>query len=97
MKLVIMFFGVLHQKILTVQRRSFNWQLILGLAYLIVDFYGHIRNYVMNVGLSCLQDLFANCKTSYQELPIITIYKAFIRSHLVYDDILYDEVYNTSY
>ena len=49
MKPIIMFFGVLHRKILIIQR--FNWQLILVFAYLIAEFYEHVRNYLLNVGL----------------------------------------------
>ena len=50
MKPIIMFFGFLHLNISPLVQR-FNWRIILEVASSIVEFYGHIKNYLINVGL----------------------------------------------
>ena len=46
--------------------------------------------------ISKTMGLYVNCKIFYQTLHLSPIYKAFIRPHLDYGDILYDQAYNMS-
>ena len=47
--------------------------------------------------ISKTMGLYVNCKIFYQALHLSPIYKAFIRPHLDYGDILYDQAYNMSF
>ena len=47
---------------------------------------------VMSIGL-----LIVNCKNLLSRAALITIYKTFIRPHLDYGDILFDQEYNMAF
>ena len=63
-----------------------------------VEFYVQIKKLfdkcgpVMSIGL-----LIVNCKNLLSRAALITIYKAFIRPHLDYGDILFDQEYNMAF
>ena len=59
-----------------------------------LDFKEHIQNVLNKVSKTI--GLYENFKKNLPRPPLITIYKSFIRSHLDYGDIIYDQAYNIS-
>ena len=60
-----------------------------------LDFKEHIQNVLNKVSKTI--GLYENFKKNLPRPPLITIYKSFIRSHLDYGHIIYDEGYNVSF
>ena len=59
-----------------------------------LDFKEHIQNVLAKVSKTI--GLLRKLQKSLPRSPLITIYKYFVRSHLDYGDIIYDQVYNVS-
>ena len=57
-----------------------------------LDFQGHLKNIYnkVNVTIGLL-------RKPYNTLPILPIYKSFIRPYLDYDDTIYDQAYTASF
>ena len=60
-----------------------------------LDFKEHIQNVFSNVSKTI--GLLCKLQKNLLRPPLITIYKSFIRSHLDYGHIIYDEGYNVSF
>ena len=60
-----------------------------------LDFKEHIQNLLNKVSKAI--GLLRKLEKILPRPPLITIYKCFIRSHLDYGDIIYDQVYNVSF
>ena len=60
-----------------------------------LDFKEHIQNVFSSVSKTI--GLLCKLQKNLLRPPLITIYKSFIRSHLDYGDIIYDERYNVSF
>ena len=60
-----------------------------------IDSKEHIQNVVNKVSKTI--GLFRKLQKILPRPPLITIYKSFIRSHLDYGDIIYDQAYNVSF
>ena len=60
-----------------------------------LDFQGHLKNVYgkVNKTIGLLQKL----NNTLPRLPLLTIYKSFIRPHLDYGDIIYDHAYTASF
>ena len=60
-----------------------------------LDFRKHVRNIIIKVNrrISLLRKLHNNLPRA----PLVRIYKFFIRPHLDYEDILYDQTFNNSF
>ena len=60
-----------------------------------LDFQGHLKSILNKVNKTiCLLHKLHN---TLPRLPLLTIYKSFIRPHLDYGDIIYDQAYNDSF
>ena len=60
-----------------------------------LDFQGHLKNIYSKVNKTIgLLHKFHNTLT---RLPLLTIHKSFIRPHLDYDDVIYDQAYTASF
>ena len=70
----------------------------IRVVYAIVEFYVQIKKLfdtcglVMSIGL-----LIVNCKNLLSRAAHITLYNAFIRPHLDYGDILFDQEYSMAF
>ena len=60
-----------------------------------LDFKDHIQSVLNKVSKTI--GLLHKLQEILPRLPLITIYKPFIRSHLGYRDIIYDQAYNVSF
>ena len=60
-----------------------------------LDFKEHIQNVLSKVSKTI--GLLRKLQKILPRPPLITIYKSFIRSHLDYGDIIYDQAYNVSF
>ena len=59
-----------------------------------LDFQGHLKSVLNEVNKTI--GLLRKLHNTLSRLPLLTIYKSFIRSHLDYGDIIYDQAYNVS-
>ena len=62
---------------------------------LTVDFKEHIQNVLNKVSKTI--GLLSKLQKILPRPPLITIYKSFIRPHVDYGDIIYNQVYNVSF
>ena len=62
---------------------------------LTVDFKEHIQNVLNKV--SKTTGLLSKLQKILPRPPLITIYKSFIRPHVDYRDVIYNQVYNVSF
>ena len=60
-----------------------------------LDFLEHLKNTQAKVNKSVA--LLRKLRTILPRQPLLTIYEAFIRSHLDYGDTIYDQAYNDSF
>ena len=60
-----------------------------------LDFKGHLKSIFDKVNKTI--GLLRKLHNTLPRLPLLTIYKSFIRPHLDYDDIIYDQAYNVSF
>ena len=60
-----------------------------------LDFQGHLKNIFNKVNKTI--GLLRNLRNTLPRLHLPTIYKSFIRPHLDYGDIIYDQAYNVSF
>ena len=60
-----------------------------------LDFQGHIKNMYSKVNktIGLLRKLY----NTLPRLPLLTIYKSFIRPYLYYGDVIYDQAYTASF
>ena len=56
-----------------------------------LDFQGHLKNIYSKVNKT--MGLLPKFHNTLPRLPLLTIYKSFIRPHLDYGDVIYDEAY----
>ena len=61
----------------------------------ILDFQGHLKNIYSKVNKKI--GLLCKLHNTLSRLPLLTIYKSFIRPHLDYDDVIYDQAYTASF
>ena len=59
-----------------------------------LDFQGHLKN---NSKINKATGLLRKLHNTLPRLPLLTIYKSFIRPHLDYVDIIYDQAYTASF
>ena len=59
-----------------------------------LDFQGHLKNIYSKVNKTI--GLLRKLHNTLPRLPLLTIYKSFIRPHLDYGDIIYDLAYTAS-
>ena len=60
-----------------------------------LDFQGHLKSIFNKVNKTI--GLLRKLHNTLPRLPLLTIYKSFIRPHLDYGDVLYDQAYNVSF
>ena len=60
-----------------------------------LDFQGHLKSIFNKVNKTI--GLLRKFHNTLPRLPLLTIYKSFIRPHLDYGDIIYDQAYNVSF
>ena len=60
-----------------------------------LDFQGHLKSIFNKVNKTI--GLLRKLHNTLPRLPLLTIYKSFIRPHLDYGDIIYDQAYNVSF
>ena len=60
-----------------------------------LDFQGHLKSILNKVNKTI--GLLRKLHNTLPRLPLLTIYKSFIRPHLDYGDIIYDQAYNVSF
>ena len=60
-----------------------------------LDFQGHLKNIYNKVNKTI--GLLCKPHNTLPRLPLLTIYKPFIRPNLDYDDIRYDQAYTASF
>ena len=60
-----------------------------------VDFQGHLKNIYSKINKAI--GLLRKLHNTLPRLPLLTIYKSFIRPHLDYVDIIYDQAYTASF
>ena len=60
-----------------------------------LDFQEHFKNIYSKVNKTI--DLLRKLHNTLPRLPLLTIYKSFIRPHLDYGDIVYDQAYIASF
>ena len=60
-----------------------------------LDFQGHLKSIFNKVNKKI--GLLSKLLNTFSRLPLLTIYKSFIRPHLDYGDIIYDQAYNVSF
>ena len=60
-----------------------------------LDFQGHLKSILNKVNKTV--GLLCKLHNILPRLPLLTIYKSFIRPHLDYGDIIYDQAYNVSF
>ena len=60
-----------------------------------LDFQGHLKSIFNNVNKAI--GLLRKLHNTLLSLPLLTIYKSFIRPHLDYWDVFYDQAYNVSF
>ena len=60
-----------------------------------LDFQGHLKSVLNKVNKTI--GLLRKLHNTLPRLPLLTIYKSFIRPHLDYGDIIYDQAYNVSF
>ena len=60
-----------------------------------LDFQGHLKNIYSKVNKT--MGLLRKLHNTLPRLPLLTIYKSFIRPHLDYSDVIYDQAYTASF
>ena len=60
-----------------------------------LDFQGHLKN--INSEVNKTIGLLRKLHNTLPRLPLLTIYKSFIKPHLDYGDVIYDQAYTTSF
>ena len=60
-----------------------------------LDFQGYLKNIYSEVNKTIA--LLRKLHNTLPRLPLLTIYKSFIRPHLDYGDVIYDQAYTTSF
>ena len=60
-----------------------------------LDFQGHLKSIFNKVNKTI--GLLRKLHNTLPRLPLLTIYKSFIRPHLDYGNIMYDQAYNASF
>ena len=60
-----------------------------------LDFQGHLKNIYNKVNVTI--GLLPKPYNTLPRLPLLTIYKSFIRPYLDYDDTIYDQAYTASF
>ena len=60
-----------------------------------LDFQGHLKNIYSKVNKTI--GLLRKLHNTLPRLPLLKIYKSFIRPHLDYGDVIYDQVYTVSF
>ena len=60
-----------------------------------LDFQGHLKNKYSKVNKT--MGLLCKLHNTLPRLPLLTIYKSFIRPHLDYGDVIYDQAYTASF
>ena len=60
-----------------------------------LDFQGHLKNIYSKVNKTI--GLLRKLHNTLPRLPLLTIYKSFIRPHLDYGDVIYDQAYTASF
>ena len=60
-----------------------------------LDFQGHLKSIFNKVNKTI--GLLRKLHNTLSRLPLLTIYKSFIRPHLDYGDIIYNQAYNVSF
>ena len=60
-----------------------------------LDFHGHLKSIFNKVNKTI--GLLRKLHNTLPRLPLLTIYKSFVRPHLDYGDIIYDQAYNVSF
>ena len=60
-----------------------------------LDFQGHLKNIYSKVNKTI--GLLRKLNNTLPRLPLLTIYKSFIRPHLDYGDVIYDQAYTASF
>ena len=63
--------------------------------YTKLDFQGHLKSILSKVNKT--KGLLRKLHNTLPRLPLITIYKSFIRTYLDYGDVIYDQAYNVSF
>ena len=61
----------------------------------LLDFQGRLKNIYSKVNKTI--DLLRKLHNTLPRLPLLTIYKSFIRPHLDYGDVIYDQTYTASF
>ena len=59
------------------------------------NFQGYLKNIYSKVNKTI--GLLHNLHNTFHRLPLLTIYKSFIRPHLDYGDVIYDQAYTASF
>ena len=72
-----------------------NLKTLRNVSDLKLDFKEHIKNELNKVSKTI--GLLRKLQKILTRLPLITIYKSFIRPHLDYRNIIYDQAYNVSF
>ena len=60
-----------------------------------LDIQGHLKNIYSKVDKTI--GLLRKLRNTLSRLPLLTIYKSFIRPHLDYGDVIYDQLYTASF
>ena len=60
-----------------------------------LDFQGHLKNIYSKVNKT--MGLLRKLHNTLPRLPLLTIYKSFIRPHLDYGDVIYDQAHTASF
>ena len=63
--------------------------------YTKLDFQGHLKSILSKVNKT--KGLLRKLHNTLPRLPLITIYKSFIRTYLDNGDVIYDQAYNVSF
>ena len=77
-----------------------DWLINKGLCVFLFDVFKHLLLRKTNVPKTCRNEtigLLSKLQNILPREPLLTIYKSFVRPHLDYDDVIYDQHCNNSF